>query len=84
VRVFLAPSWFAAIRRSLLLFLASLLVAAVMLGAKGPPQPSRDVHRNEIQRYAPRPLQGVVQLGGEVILVVGLTWACRGPLKIRL
>jgi hypothetical protein len=84
VRVVLAPSWFAAIARSFLLFVASLLVVALMLGAKGPPQPSREVHRDEIARFAPRPVQGVVQLGGELLLVVVLTWACRGPLKIRL
>jgi hypothetical protein len=55
-----------------------------MLGAKGLPQSSREVHRDEIARFAPRLLPGVAQLGGELLLVVGLTWACRGPLKIRL
>jgi hypothetical protein len=82
--VVLAPSWFAAGARSVLLFGASLLVAALMVRANGAPQASRDVHRDEIARFAPRPVQGTIQLGGEMILVVVLTWAFRGPLKIRL
>jgi hypothetical protein len=84
VRVVLAPNWFTAAARSLLLLGAMLLVATIMLGAKGLPQSSREVHRDEIARFAPRLLPGVAQLGGELLLVVGLTWACRGPLKIRL
>lgn len=84
MRVVLAPNGFAAAARSLLLLGAILLVAAVMLGANGPPQSSREVQRDEISRFAPRPLLGVAQLGGQVLLLVGLTWACRGALKIRL
>ena len=84
MRVVLAPNWLVATVRSLSLLGAMLLVAAIMLGAKGPPQSSRDVRRDEIARFAPRLLPGVVDLGGQVILVVGLTWACRGALKIRL
>lgn len=84
VKVVLAPSRFAAAARSLLLLGAMLLVAAIMLVAKGPPQSSRDVRRNEIARFAPEVLPGVAQLGGQLLLVVVLTWACRGPLKIRL
>lgn len=48
------------------------------------PQTSRDVRRNEIVRFAPKLLPDVAQLGGEMLLVVVLTWTCRGPLKIRL
>jgi hypothetical protein len=59
-------------------------VTAVMFFANGPPQSSRDVRRDEIARFAPRLVQGVAQLGGETLLVVGLTWACREGLKIRL
>jgi len=84
VKAVLAPNWFAAAARSLLLLGAILLVAAIMLGAKGPPQSSREVRRNEIARFAPRLLPGVAQLGAQLLLVVGLTWTCRGPLKIRL
>jgi len=84
VRVVLAPNWFAATTRSLLLLGAMLLVAAIMLGTKGPPQTSRDVRRDEIARFAPRLLPGVAHLGGQILLVVVLTWACREPLKIRL
>lgn len=84
MRVVLAPNWFAAAVRSFLLLGAMLLVAVIMLGAKGPPQSSRDVRRNEIARFAPRLLPGVAEVGGQMILVVGLTWACRGALKIRL
>jgi hypothetical protein len=84
VRVVLAPNWFAAAARSLLLLGALLLVAAMMIGANGPPQSTREVRRDEIARFAPRLLPGVAQLGGQVLLLVGLTWACRGALKIRL
>ncbi|MGH7618777.1 MAG: hypothetical protein ACREPM_16270 [Gemmatimonadaceae bacterium] len=84
MKVALAPTWFAAGARSLSFLGAMVLVAAVMLGAKGPPQSSREVRRDEIARFAPRPVPGIAQLGGELLLVVVLTWACRGPLKIRL
>ena len=84
MRVVLAPNWLAGAARSLLLLGAMLLVAVIMLGAKGPPQSSRDVRRNEIARFAPRAVPGVAQLGGQLLLVVVLTWACRGALKIRL
>jgi hypothetical protein len=84
VRGGLAPNWFAAVARSLLLLGAMLVVAVIMLGAKGPPQSSREVRRDEIARFAPGLLPGVAQLGGEMFLVVVLTWICRGPLKIRL
>jgi TRAP-type C4-dicarboxylate transport system permease small subunit len=84
VRVGLGPSWFAAAARSLLVLGALLLVAAIMLGAKGTPQSSRDVRRDEIAHYAPRLVAGVADLGIQMLLVVGLTWACRGPLRIRL
>ena len=84
MRVVLAPSWFAAVARSLVLLGAMLLVGAVMLGAKGPPQSSRDVRRDEVARFAPEPLSGIAQLGGEMLLVVVLTWTCGGLLKIRL
>ncbi len=84
MRVVLAPNWLAAAARSLLLLGAMLLVAVLMLGAKGPPQSSRDVRRDEIARFAPRAVPGAAQLGGQLLLVVVLTWACRGALKIRL
>jgi hypothetical protein len=84
VRVVLAPNWFAAAVRSLLLLGAMLLVATALLAANGPPQSSRDAQRNEIARYAPRLAQGVADLGGQMLLVVVLTWGCRGGLKIRL
>jgi hypothetical protein len=84
VSVVLAPSRLAGAVRSLLLVVAMLLVGAVMLAANGPPQSSRDAHRDEIKRYAPRLFQGAAQLGGESLLVVGLAWACGGALKIRL
>lgn len=84
MRVVLAPTWFTAAARSVVLLGAMLLVAAIMLRTKGPPQSSRDVRRNEIARFAPRLLPGVAELGGQLLLVVGLTWACRGALKIRL
>ena len=84
----LAPNWFAGAARSLLLVGAMLLVGAAMLGAKGRPQSSRDVRRDvrrdEISLFTPRPLSGIAQLGGETLLVVVLTWACRQSLKIRL
>ena len=76
--------WFAAIVRSLFLLGAMLLVAVVMLGAKGPPQSSREVRRDEIALFASRPLPGIAQLGAEMLLVIVLTWTCRGALKIRL
>jgi TRAP-type C4-dicarboxylate transport system permease small subunit len=84
VRVVLAPNWLTAAARSLLLLAAMLLVGAIMLGAKGPPRSSRDVRRDEIARFAPRVVPGVAQLGGQLLLVVVLTWACGGALKIRL
>lgn len=84
MKVVLAPSWFAAAWRSLLFLGTMLLVAALMLDAKGRPQPSREVQRDEIRLFASRPISGTVQLGGEVLLLCGLTWACRGFLKIRL
>jgi len=84
VRVVFARNWFAATTRSLLLLGAMLLVAAIMLGTKGPPQTSRDVRRDEIAHFAPRLLPGVAQFGGQMLLVVVLIWACREPLKIRL
>jgi hypothetical protein len=84
VRVVLAPNWFAAAARSLLLLGAMLLVAAIMFVAKGPTQSSRDVRRNEIVLFAPRLVEGVAQLGGEALLVIVLTWGCREGLKIRL
>ena len=84
MRTALARKSRATAARVLFVLGAMLLVAAVMLGAKGPPQPSRDVRRNEIVLFAARPLLGIVQLSGEVLLLIGLTWACRGALKIRL
>ena len=84
MRIALARKSLATAARSLFVLGAMLLVGAVMLGAKGPPQSSRDVHRNEIALFAARPLLGIVQLSGETLLLIGLTWACRGPLKIRL
>jgi hypothetical protein len=84
VRLVLAPNWFAVTTRSLSLLGAMLLVAAVMLGAKRPPQLNREVRRDGIARFSPRLLPGIAKLGGEMLLVVALTWTCRGPLKIRL
>jgi hypothetical protein len=84
VRVRLAPNWFAAIARSFLLLGAMVVVGGVILGVNGPTESRRDVRRNEIALFAPRPLQGIAELGEQMLLIVVLAWACRGPLKIRL
>ena len=80
----LAPSWFAALTRSLLVLGAMVVVGIAMLRAKGPTQSSRDVRRDEIALFAPRPVLGIAQLVEQMLLVVVLTSACRGPLKVRL
>ena len=84
MRVVIAPNWFAAALRSLLVLVAMLGVTALMLWAKGPPQSSRAVDWNDITLFAPRLVKGVVQLGAETLLVVVVTWGCREGLKIRL
>jgi hypothetical protein len=84
VRVVLAPNGLAGAMRSGLVLGAILLVAALMLGAKGPPRSNRDVRRDEVRIFSPRPLVGIAELTKQMLLVVVLTWACRGPLRIRL
>jgi hypothetical protein len=84
VRRLLGPHWFSGAARSFLVLAAMLLVAAAMLRAKGPPQPSRKAPWDEFALFAPRPVVGSAQLAGEFVLVVGLAWACGGPLRIRL
>lgn len=82
--VVLAPSRIAAALRLILVAGAMLLVGVAMVGAKGVPVVSRKAQWNEFELYAPQPVKGAAQLGGELILVIGLSWGCGAMLKIRL
>ena len=84
MRVRLAPSWFAAIVRSLLLFTAAMAIAAVMYAANGPPTLSRKSKFNEFERFAPRLAGGMADIFTEALVLIGVTAWFRLGMKVRL
>ena len=84
MNVSLAPSWRHAAARSLMLIAAAVGVAGAMYAANGEPSAIRRVRQNEIARFSPTLVHGVVQLLGETGLVLLATWIARRGLKVRL
>jgi hypothetical protein len=72
------------IARTALLLFASGAIAAAALGFVGLPSPRHMVRQNEIARFAPDLRRGVVQLGGETMLLVLVAFVGRRWLRIRL
>jgi hypothetical protein len=84
MKVSLVPSWRHAAAHSLRLIAAVIGVAGAMYVANGAPSATRRVRQNEIARFSPTLVHGVVQLVGETGLVVLAAWIARRGLKVRL
>ena len=84
MRVRLAPSWFAAIARSLLLLTAALLIGAVMYSINGEPTLSRKSKFNELVRFARKLGEGTGEVATETIVLIGVTMWFRLGMKVRL
>jgi hypothetical protein len=75
--------------RSLVRAAAVLLAASAIAGAPflwlGRPAPAREYHvRNEAARFTPTVGHGLLQLGGETLLLVLVAYGGRRWLRVRL
>jgi hypothetical protein len=84
MNVSLAPTWRHAVMRILTLCVAVVVVSGAVYLVIGRPSPMRLVRQNEIARFAPTVLHGLVQFLGETGLVVLAAVIARRVLKISL
>jgi Domain of unknown function (DUF4405) len=70
--------------RICIIILASVIIASILFLILGSPAATRLIIENEIARFIPRLLQGVVQFAGTAITIAILAYIARRWLKLRL
>jgi hypothetical protein len=77
-------AWIPVIRRTFLILIAAALVGLAAFALLGWPSLTREYHRDEIARFKPGVVHGVVQFGGEAMLVALVAYAGKRWLRVRL
>lgn len=80
----IAPSAGHAVRRTLLILVAGLVVMAATVALEGMPSPKRDLHRNERHFFQADIRRGPVNCLGQVIFLAVCAFVGRRVLQIRL
>ncbi|HSY50706.1 MAG TPA: DUF4405 domain-containing protein [Thermoanaerobaculia bacterium] len=77
-------AWIPVIRRTLLILIAAALVGLAAFALLGRPSLTREYHRDEIARFKPEVVHGLVQFGGEAMLVALVAYVGKRWLRVRL
>ncbi|HXH40612.1 MAG TPA: DUF4405 domain-containing protein [Thermoanaerobaculia bacterium] len=77
-------AWIPAVRRSALILVAASLVGLAAFALLGRPSVTREYHQNEIARFTPEAGHGLVQFGGQTMLVALAAYAAKRWLRVRL
>lgn len=76
--------WLRVAGRTALLLTAGLLVTGALIAILGLPSTARRYPADEIARFRPTLGHGVLQLGGEALLLIGIVYVGRRWLRMRL
>lgn len=80
----IAPSAGHALRRTLLILVAGLVVLGAMVAVKGLPTRNRDLHRNERLAFRADFHRGPVAMLAQVVFIAGCALVGRLVFRIRL